>query len=96
MTSYKIAAAGVAAALFTLFAGTIAFAEARSGDGYECLLSHAPFNTHHIVTACNAHTPEARARLQAAKCDPPMMSDATMRDLCTAMMGDASKPAAAG
>jgi hypothetical protein len=99
MTSNTLAA-GIAAALFTLFAGSIAFGAAPSGDGYECLLSRAPSNTHRIVTVCNAHTPEALARLRAAKCDPAVMGDAGLRDQCAAMtphhQGDASTPSAAG
>jgi hypothetical protein len=86
MTSYKRAAAGLGAALLTLFAGSMA--AARSGDGYGCLLSHAPFNTHRIVTICTAHTQEAVARLSAAGCDPATMSDAAMRAQCSAMTGE--------
>ena len=85
MTSYKLAAAGVGAALLTLLAGSAAVA--RSGDGYGCLLSHDPSNTHRIVTICTAHTPEAVARLSAAGCDPTTMSDTAMRAQCAAMIG---------
>lgn len=100
MTSFKTAAGGVAAALFTLFAGSIALAAPQSDDGYACLLSHSPQNAHRIVTVCTAHTAEALARLRASKCDPALLSDAAMRGQCTAEMahhqGDASAPIAAG
>ena len=83
MTSYKLVAAGLGAALLTLFAGSMA--AAQSGDGYGCLLSRAPLNTHRVVTVCAAHTREALARLAAAGCDPASMSDAAMRAQCAAM-----------
>lgn len=86
MTSYRLAATGVGAALLTLFAGSMA--TARSGDGYGCLLSHAPFNVHRIVTICTARTPAAFARLTAAGCDPASMSDEAMRAQCAAMAGE--------
>jgi len=85
MTSYKLAAAGLGAAVLTLFAGSMA--AARSGDGYGCLLSREPFNVHHVVTVCTARTPAALARLSAAGCDPAMMSDAVMRARCAAAGG---------
>jgi hypothetical protein len=90
MNSYKLAATGLGAALLTLSAGSIA--AARSGDGYGCLLSHAPFNTHRIVTVCTAHTPEALARLNATGCDPAAMSDTAMRAQCAAMTAETPEP----
>ena len=86
MTSYKLAAAGLGAAMLTLFAGSMA--AAGSGDGYGCLLSREPFNVHHVVTVCTARTREAVARLNAAGCDPATMSDAAMRAQCAAMNGE--------
>ncbi|MDB5479860.1 MAG: hypothetical protein JWO83_913 [Caulobacteraceae bacterium] len=83
MTSYKLAAAGVGAALLTLFAGSVA--AARSGDGYGCLLSRASSNVHRIVTICTARTPSALTRLAAVGCDPASMSDAAMRAQCAGM-----------
>jgi hypothetical protein len=87
MTSYKLATAGLGAALLTLFAGSMA--AARSGDGYGCLLSRTSSNVHRVVTICTAHTPAATARLAAAGCDPAVMSDAAMRAQCAAMAGEA-------
>ena len=98
MTTNQLAAAGVAVGLFALLSGSVAFAT-QSGDGYQCLLSHAHFDSHRIVTTCTGHTPEAVAPLEAAKCDPAMMRDAAMRAQCKAMgeqHGAASQPAASG
>ena len=60
MTTNQLAAAGVAVGLFALLSGSVAFAT-QSGDGYQCLLSHAHFDSHRIVTTCTGHTPEAVA-----------------------------------
>ena len=100
MTNSKSMSVGIAAVLLTLFAGSVASAASHNGDGFQCLLSRSPFNTHHIVTVCTGRTPEAMARLRASTCDPARMSDAAMRVQCLAMMsepkGNASKPASAG
>lgn len=89
-------AAGVAVALFTLTAGSIAIAAAQSDSGYKCLLSHAPFDVDRAVTVCTARSPEALAGLRAANCDPATKSDAAMRVRCAAINSEASGPAAAG
>lgn len=88
MTNSKLAVAGFATTVLTLFVGSIAFAAQSSGEGYRCLLTHAPFQTHRIITVCDARTPEAMARLHVAKCDPAMMGDTAMRAQCAAMMSD--------
>jgi hypothetical protein len=86
MTNSKLVSAAIAASL-TLLAASGANA-ARSGFG--CLLAHAPLDTHRVTTICAARTAEAKARLRAANCDPAVMSDQAMRDLCKALMGAAS------
>lgn len=87
MTRYNppTAAAGV---LLVLLAGgaLAATASAHLDARFRCLLAHPPSNPHHVITLCDARTPEALARLRAAKCDPAMTSDAAMRAQCLAMM----------
>lgn len=71
MTNSKLVGGAIAASL-TLLAASGAHA-ARSGFGR--LLAHAPLDTQRTTTICVAHTREAKARLLAANCDPPAMSD---------------------
>ncbi len=99
MNKSRSMSVGIAAAMLTLFAGSVASAASHSGDGFQCLLSREPFNTHHIVTVCAGGPPEAMARLRASNCDPARMSDAAMRSQCLAMISEPkapSKPASAG
>ena len=97
MTCNKLAA-GIATALATLFVGTAVLAaqSPASGQGYQCLLTHAPFESHRVITVCHAKTPDALARLRAAKCDPATMSDAAMRAQCEAMRGGSAMDGAGG
>ena len=97
MTNSKLAAAGVATALLTLFAGSMAAAEtASTGGGYQCVQARMPAShTRPLVTICAGRAQDAQAQMRAADCDPRTKGEAAMRAQCLAMMGDASKPAAA-
>ena len=93
MTNSKLAAAGVATALFTLLAGSVAMA-AHSGS-FVCRTWNTSKNTP-PAAHCITWTHEAAARMSAANCDPSKTGEAAMRAQCAGMMGEASTPATAG
>ncbi len=97
MTSFKLTAASVAAAVFAI-SGSIALAAhaAPFGSGGYACRAWNPTKMSPSVTQCITWTREGEARMRAANCDPSMKTDGAMRAQCTALMDAPQAPAVAG